>query len=59
MIHKKKKRKRLNLHPRILMRNPKRKSATNIEDLTRTRKKIKEPKCVTVEQLIERKRKRK
>ena len=41
------------------MRNPKRKSATNIEDLTRTRKKIKEPKCVTVEQLIERKRKRK
>ena len=57
--HTHKKRKRLNLHPRILMRNPKRKSTTNTEDLIRTRKKRKEPKCITVEQLIEPKRKRK
>ena len=41
------------------MRNPKRKSTTNTEDLIRTRKKRKEPKCITVEQLIEPKRKRK
>ena len=35
--------KRLNLDPRTLMRKPKRKSTTNIEDLSRTRKKRTEP----------------
>ena len=51
--------KRLNLDPRILMRKPKRNSTTNIEDLSRTRKKRKEPRRLTIEQLVERKRKRK
>ena len=51
--------KRLNLDSRILMRKPKRKSTTNIEDLSRTRKKRKEPRHLTTEQLVECKRKRK
>ena len=51
--------KRLNLDPRILMRKPKRNSTTNIEDLSRTRKKRKEPRRLTIEQLVERKRKEK
>ena len=41
------------------MRKPKRNSTTNIEDLSRTRKKRKEPRRLTIEQLVERKRKRK
>ena len=51
--------KRLNLDPRILMRKPKRKNTTNIEDLSRTRKNRREPRHLTTEQLVERKRKRK
>ena len=51
--------KRLNLDPRTLMRKPKRKSTTNIEDLSRTRKKRREPRCLTTEQLVEHERKRK
>ena len=51
--------KRLNLDPRILMRKPKRKSTTNIEDLSRTRKKRRKPRRLTTEQLVERERKRK
>ena len=49
--------KRLNLDPRILMRKPKRKSTTNIEDLSRTRKKRKGLRRLTTEQLVECKRK--
>ena len=41
------------------MRKPKKKSTTNIEDLSRTGKKRREPRCLTFEQLVERKRKRK
>ena len=41
------------------MRKPKRKSTTNIEDLSRTRKKRREPRCLTTEQLVEHERKRK
>ena len=51
--------KRLNLDPRTLMRKPKRKSTTNIEDLSRTRKKRREPRRLTTEQLVEHERKRK
>ena len=51
--------KRLNLGPRILMRKPKRKSTRNIEDLSRIRKKRREPRRLTTEQLLERERKRK
>ena len=49
----------LNLDPRILMRKPKRKNTTNIEDLSRSRKNRREPRHLTTEQLVERKRKRK
>ena len=41
------------------MRKPKRKNTTNIEDLSRTRKNRREPRHLTTEQLVERKRKRK
>ena len=41
------------------MRKPKRKSTTNIEDLSRTRKKRREPRRLTTEQLVESERKRK
>ena len=41
------------------MRKPKRKSTTNIEDLSRTRKKRREPRCLTTEKLLEHKRKKK
>ena len=41
------------------MRKPKKKSTTNIDDLSRTGKKRREPRCLTFEQLVERKRKRK
>ena len=51
--------KRLNLDPRNLMRKPKIKSTTNIEDLSRIRKKRRESRRFTTEQLVERKRKRK
>ena len=51
--------KRLNLDPRILMRKPERKSTTNIEDLSRTRKNRREPRHLTTEQLVERKKKEK
>ena len=51
--------KRLNLDPRNLMRKPKIKSATNIEDLSRIRKKRRESRRLTTEQLVERKMKRK
>ena len=49
--------KRLNLDPRILMRKAKRKSTRNIEDLRRTRKKRREPRQLTTEQIVERGRK--
>ena len=49
----------MNLDPSILMRKPKRKSTTNIEDLSRTKKKRREPRRLTTEQLVERERKRK
>ena len=49
----------LNLDPRILMRKPKRKNTTNIEDLSRSRKNRREPRHLATEQLVERKRKRK
>ena len=51
--------KRLNLDPRILLRKPKRKSTTNIEDLNRIRKKRRGHRRLTTEQLVECKRKRK
>ena len=51
--------KRLNLGQKILMRKPKRNSTRNIEDLSRTRKKRREPRRLTTEQLLERERKRK
>ena len=51
--------KRLNLDPRNLMRKPKIKSTTNIEDLSRIRKRRRESRRFTTEQLVERKRKRK
>ena len=51
--------KRLNLDPRNLMRKPKIKSTTNIEDLSRTRKKRRESRRLTTEQLVEHKRKKK
>ena len=51
--------KRLNLDPRILMRKPKRKSTTNIQDLSRTRKKTREPRRLSTEQLVAGERKRK
>ena len=51
--------KKLNLDPRILMRKPKRRSTTNIEHLSRTRKKRREPKRLKTEKLVERERKRK
>ena len=51
--------KRLNLDPRNLMRKPKIKSTANIEDLSRIRKKRRESRRFTTEQLVERKRKRK
>ena len=41
------------------MRKPKRKSTTNTEDLSRTRKKRREPRCLTSEQLVQHERKRK
>ena len=41
------------------MRKPNRKSTSNIEDLSRTRKKRREPRCLTTEQLVEHERKRK
>ena len=41
------------------MRKPKRKSPTNIEDLSRTRKKRRKPRCLTTEQLVEHERNRK
>ena len=41
------------------MRNPKTKSTTNIGDLSRTRKKRREPRRLTTEQLVEREQKRK
>ena len=41
------------------MRQPKRKSTINIEDLGRTRKKRREPSHLTAEQLVERERKTK
>ena len=51
--------KRWNFDPRILMRMPKRKSTTKIEDSSRTRQKRKEPRRLTTETLVERERKRK
>ena len=47
----------LNLDPRILMRKLKRKSTTNIKDLSRTRKKRREPRRLTTKQLVGCKRK--
>ena len=41
------------------MRKPKRESTSKIEDLSRTRKKRREPRRLTTEQLVEHKRKRK
>ena len=40
------------------MRKSKRKSTTNIEDLSRTKKKRREPRCLTTEELVEHERKR-
>ena len=53
--------KRLNLDPRIPMRKLKTKSTTSIKDLSRTRKKRREPRRLTTKQLVgcERKRKEK
>ena len=41
------------------MRKPKRKSTTNIQDLSRTRKKTREPRRLSTEQLVAGERKRK
>ena len=49
----------MNLDPKTLLRKPKRKSTTNIEDLSRTTKKRREPRHLTTDQLVEHERKRK
>ena len=49
----------MDLDPTILMRKAKKKSTTNIEDLSRTTKKRRETRRLITEQLVERKTERK